>query len=131
MKISLRPHHLLCLQGYKGLNYSKIQANSWSKVSQFLCKNPDSDILIVSGADDLCEKCPALISSKKSQCIENSVNKLDKKVADIIGLVKGQTYKYSEIVKIIKNSFKKSQHEELCSNCAWWKKGLCRDSFDE
>ena len=129
MKISLRPHHLLCLQGYKGLNYSKLQMSSWSKISKHLYDKPDNDILIVNGADDLCEKCPALVSTKKTRCIENSVNKLDKKVAEIFGLIKGQTYNYSDIVQTIKNNFTKAQHEQLCSNCAWWKKGLCQDSF--
>lgn len=129
MKILLRPHHLICLQGYKGLNYSKSQVSSWKEISKHLSTNQDTDILIISGSDDLCRKCPALISTKQSQCIENSVNKLDKKIAEIIGLVQGQTYKYSDILKKVQDNFTKAQHEQLCSGCAWWKKGLCRDSF--
>ena len=88
MKISLRPHHFLCLQGYKGLNYSKSQANSWSKISKQLEKHPDVDILIIDGSDDLCKKCPAILQSKKSRCINETVKNLDKNVSDILGLVK-------------------------------------------
>ena len=131
MKISLRPPHFLCLQGYKGLNYSKSQANSWSKISKQLDKNPDADILIIDGNDDLCKKCPAILQEKKSRCINETVKKLDKDVADILGLVKGQIYKYSDILDKIKMNFTKKKHEQLCSDCAWWKKGLCRDSFDK
>ena len=129
MKISLRPHHFLCLQGYKGLNYSKSQANSWSRISKQLASNPDADILIIDGSDDLCRKCPAVLCGEKSRCIEDKVNKLDKDVSDILGLVKGQIYKYSEVLWKIKKSFTKEKHEELCSDCAWWQKGLCHDSF--
>lgn len=131
MKISLRPHHFLCLQGYKGLNYSKSQANSWSKISKQLGKHPDTDILIIDGSDDLCKECPAILQEKKSRCINETVKKLDKNVADILGLVKGQIYKYSDILDKIKMNFTKEKHEQLCSDCAWWRKGLCRDSFDK
>ena len=131
MKISLRPPHFLCLQGYKGLNYSKSQANSWSKISKQLDKNPDADILIIDGNDDLCKKCPAIVQSRKSRCIENSVNLLDEKVAGILDIAKGEIYKYSEILEKIKKNFTKEKHQELCSDCAWWQKGLCRDSFEK
>lgn len=129
MKITLRPHHFLCLQGYKGLNYSKTQANSWSKISQKLEQNPDTDILISGGSDDLCKKCPAILKKEKSRCIEQSVNKLDFKVAKILNIKKGEVYKYSKILNKLKNNFTKDMHEQLCSDCAWWIKGLCRDSF--
>ena len=129
MKITLRPHHFLCLQGYKGQNYSKTQANSWSKISQKLEQNPDADILIAGSSDDLCKKCPALLKNEKSRCIEQSVNQLDSKVAEILDITKGEIYKYSEILEKIKKVFTKEKHEQLCSDCAWWIKGLCRDSF--
>ena len=128
MKISLRPHHFICLQGYRGLNYSKLQANSWHKISEKLMDNPDVDIFVMSGSDDLCRKCPA-VSSNKARCIEQSVNSLDNKIAEILGIKQGQTYKYSDILAKIKQNFTSEKHEQLCSDCAWWKKGLCRDSF--
>ena len=128
MKISLSPHHFICLQGYRGLNYSGLHANSWHKISEKLADNLDADIFIISGSDDLCKKCPA-ISSNKARCIEQSVNSLDNKVAEIIGIKQGQTYKYSDILTKIKQNFTAKKHEQLCSSCAWWKKGLCRDSF--
>ena len=129
MKITLRPHHFLCLQGYKGLNYSKTQINSWSKISQKLEHNPDTDVLITGSSDDLCKKCPAILKNKKSRCIEQSVNYLDSKVAEILGIAEGEVYKYSDILEKIRKNFTKEKHQSLCQNCAWWIKGLCRDSF--
>ena len=96
MKISLRPHHFICLQGYKGLNYSEFQVSSWHKISEKLTFNPDTDIFVMNGSDDLCRKCPA-ISSNNARCNEYSVNALDNKIAEILGIKQGQTYKYSDI----------------------------------
>lgn len=130
MQITLRPHHFLCLQGYKGLNYSAKQANSWTKVSDILKNNPECDILIVNGKDSLCEKCPATITKNKSHCLEPAVNILDKKIRKLLGIKNGQIYKYNNITEKMNKVITKNIHQSLCSTCAWWKKGLCRDSFN-
>ena len=51
--IALRPHHFLCLPGYKGYNYNQSAKTSWDIISKQLRENPDTDILIKSGKDDL------------------------------------------------------------------------------
>lgn len=127
MKISLRPHHLLCIQGYKGFNYSKSQVSSWSSILKQLY--PGADILITSGYDDLCKKCPAILSKNQSKCLESLVDKLDKNIENVLNIKKGQIYKYSEILNRLQQRITTELHEQFCSDCAWWKKGLCRDSF--
>ena len=112
MKISLRPHHLLCLKGYKGLNYNQTQIMEWSKVSLELEKSSDIDILIVNSCDDLCKKCPAIINNKNLHCKTSAVEKFDNALSE----------KLNEIM-----TFEK--HKNFCSSCCWWKKGLCQDSF--
>ena len=129
MKITLRPHHFLCLYGYKGLNYSKSQSGVWNKISMYLEQNPESDIVIKSGNDDLCEQCPAISEIKHLTCKSERVNKLDEKVKKILQLKQGETYSYKNIITRMKNAMNVQKHQELCSECAWWKKGLCRDSF--
>ncbi len=129
MKILLRPHHLLCLKGYKGLNYSKSSIKNWNSISNYLEKYPETDILIVNAKDDLCKKCPAAKFNLKSRCISYSVNNIDNKVKDLLQISENCMYKFSEIkTKLIKVITAQKQ-EELCHDCAWWKKGLCRDSF--
>lgn len=130
MVVSLRPHHFLCLQGYKGFNYSAHQVNSWNRITKLLKDNPDTDVLTVSGSDDLCAKCPALMGTK-SRCIEKNVKSLDDKVKDLLGLVIGKIYKYSDVVKDLNAKMTKEIHSQLCSGCMWWKRGLCRDSFKQ
>ncbi len=129
MKISLRPHHLLCLQGYKGLNYSKGNALSWAKISETLKQTPQSDILIIKGSDELCSGCPAIQNQNSARCIEKSVNALDNKVKKILKIRTGETYKYKDIVNKMNEIMTPEKHKELCSKCAWWIKGLCQNSF--
>ena len=38
--IALRPHHFLCLPGYKGYNYNQSAKTSWDIISKQLRENP-------------------------------------------------------------------------------------------
>lgn len=129
--ITLRPHHFLCLQGYRGYNYSTTQVGVWDKVANVLKENPDTIISIGKGKDSLCKTCPASKNFNRSFfiCIEQNIQELDNKVKSILGLRTNQRMKYSTVVKKLKEKFTKEKHEELCSKCFWWQKGLCHDSF--
>lgn len=130
MKISLRPHHLLCLKGYKGLNYSSIQVKHWSTISEKLKNSPDADILIVRGKDDLCQNCPAT-AKDTTFCKEFIVKILDRNIQSILGITAGEIYKYTELLKKLEQNMNYEKHEKLCQTCSWWKKGLCHDSFQK
>ncbi len=129
--IKLRPHHFLCLQGYKGYNYNSSQVGVWDRVASVLKDKPSTVILVKKGKDSLCLTCPM---SNKSQnglfsCIEKNISELDKKVKSILGLKFGDKKRYSTVVKIMHEKINPKTHEELCSRCYWWQKGLCQDSF--
>jgi len=113
------------------MNYSKEQTKYWKQVISLLKQNPDADVLIMRGQDCLCSGCPALDKNMDSSCRENSVNFLDNKIADILNIRTNSSYKYSEIVEKLNSIMTPKIHKELCSLCAWWKKGLCRSSFDK
>mgnify|MGYP004681823961 CR=1 FL=1 len=93
-------------------------------------KKYSDDILIKSGKDDLCKKCPN-DGSGTAICKDDSVNQLDEKVKFLIGVETGKTYKFSEIMKRMKWVMTPEVHKDLCSDCCWWRKGLCRDTFAE
>ena len=130
MSIGLRPHHFLCLPGYKGYNYNQNQKTSWDRVSAYLNEHPDTDVVILSGKDDLCKQCPN-DGKGTSVCKDNTVNELDEKVKSLIGVETGKTYKYSDILNRVKKTITEDIHKSLCQTCAWWQKGLCRDTFKE
>lgn len=129
MKVSLRPHHLLCLKGYKGYNYDNNHKVNWNLIQNKL-QSSDVDVLVVSGHDDLCGNCPNknLLSNKR--CNDNGVNKLDEAVKSLIGITFGESYKFEKLVQKLNSKITHQLHEKLCSSCVWWQKGLCRDSFE-
>lgn len=131
MELALRPHHFLCLKGYKGYNYSKEQVTSWDTISKQLREDPETDIMIISGKDDLCKKCPNDGVQSMATCRQDTVSALDKKVQDMLGLVTGQVYKFKDIMAKLNKIMTPEKHAELCSECSWWRQGLCRDSFEQ
>ena len=131
MKIALRPHHFLCLKGYKGQNYNKLQIINWNNISQMLERNPQTDIMIIEGKDELCRECSCEISKGFSYCKDKFVEQIDKQVAQILDIKPNETYKYSEIQKRLEEKINPQIHKQICELCSWWKKGLCRDSFSK
>ena len=131
--ILLRPHHFLCLIGYKGHNYSDSQVRMWDKIASMLKKQPDTDVFITKGKDSLCKNCPASkkdgVTSGVGACYEKNILELDKKVKTLLGLRNDKGYKYSDVTKIMDKKITRKIHEKLCSACIWWQKGLCKDSF--
>ena len=129
MKIYLRPHHLLCIQGYKGYNYNLIQEHYWSYMIKKIKDNPDADIFIYKGADDFCKNCPGLNIYNNFICNDIGVSDLDSKVGSFLGIVAGRVYKYKELLEILSQKMTNETQKSLCNMCAWWKKGFCHDSF--
>ena len=56
--IKLRPHHLLCTQGYSGKGYSDDFVENMDKIVDYLRNNEDAKIMLKFGDDDLCSRCP-------------------------------------------------------------------------
>src|SRR5574344_775927 len=117
--IALRPHHLLCLPGYKGHNYSVESKNNWDYVSKIIKNNPDMKVIISEGADTLCAKCPCRKQNTNSTCNERNVAFIDKKVKDLLNLKNGITYVYSELNFKLRNLLNEKKHSEICGDCMW------------
>ena len=56
--IRLRPHHLLCTQGYSGKGYSTEFVQNMSAIVHSLRNVPGTRIRLVFGSDSLCARCP-------------------------------------------------------------------------
>ena len=131
LQITLRPHHFLCLKGYKGYNYSTAQAGVWDGIAKVLKEKPNTTVVIGRGKDSLCKTCPASNNTDSNFfiCLEKNIKELDKKVKQLLGLKTGEKVKYSTVSRKLNRIFTKEKHEELCSKCFWWQKGLCKESF--
>lgn len=128
--IEMRPHHLLCLPGYKGYGYDKKHANSWDRVSASLKEYPDMRVKIVSGKDTLCTSCPN-DGSNGTTCNAKGLKTLDDKVKTLCDIKDNVVYRFNELMDKVKSVMTPNKHKELCGDCLWWNQGLCHDTFQK
>ena len=70
MKLKLRGHHLLCLQGFQGYGYDEDFVENMCEINR-LRKLEDTSIKVVNSPDDICKACPNLVDNK---CIDDKNN---------------------------------------------------------
>lgn len=128
--LEIRPHHLLCTAGYRGINYNPESADNWAKIINNLKTNPNVNFRMVMGEDSLCLSCK---HSQKNggSCDKNFVKQLDDKVKNLLGIEEGLSYSFKNIQEKLLKIINFQKHETICKDCGWWKKGLCHDTFEK
>ena len=118
--IRLRPHHLLCIRGFKGSGYSERFVKNFQKVLRRLEQNPT--IEVVEGGDEICSACPHFRSQKclKSESSENKIRELDCRVISRLKLSTGVKMSYREVSNLVRK-IPKSELPEICGRCEWIK----------
>lgn len=56
----LRPHHLLCVQGYRGKGYDAAFCANMARIARALDRDPTLPVIVTEGPDDICAACPHL-----------------------------------------------------------------------
>ena len=122
--MKLRPHHLLCTQGYSGRGYSEDFVENMTAITTYLRSNDNAVIEIVFTTDDICSKCPRKIDD--DLCDNNEkVKRFDNKVASYFG-IKEQGYIYRDIIREINNKMTSKMMDDICSDCEWYPVSACR-----
>ena len=121
--MNLRPHHLLCIQKFTGHGYdSDFTAHMKSVVSE-LSENPETEVTIVKGCDELCNMCP---NNKSGVCasLEKPAS-MDCAVLGICGLAYGENVPWAKTArKARKLIFETEEFNKICACCQWFE--LCR-----
>lgn len=143
--IPLRPHHLLCTQGYSGHGYSPEYVTHMNQVVSRLRTDPDVLVHITFGNDTLCSVCPhqrrekspestgpndRAISDKPDSEIlscdtEDKVRGFDQRTADLIRLTEG-VYRYQDLIHRIDSSMTDEKMDKVCGTCSWAKMSQCK-----
>jgi hypothetical protein len=126
--IKLRPHHLLCLQAFKGLGYSRSFIQKASELSKLL-NQKTTLVRVVIRADDLCLACPNL---KEEKCLKDNqrVEKLDRTVIEFTNLKLDHLYPASYLKVLIRKTFNPTLIAKICNGCEWLKSGICQNAFN-
>lgn len=97
--IYLRPHHLLCTQGYSGKGYSEGFVSHMNEVVDELRNRPGTKITLTFSTDTLCSCCPH--KEGEDLCdTQEKVKRFDQKVVDYFGLEEKE-YSYQELIREI------------------------------
>lgn len=59
--MKLRPHHLMCTQGYSGKGYSQNFVDNMDYVTNILRNDKNTLIDLVFSTDDICNSCPNML----------------------------------------------------------------------
>jgi len=122
--MKLRPHHLLCTQGYAGKGYSDEFVENMTAITNLLRSGEDVEVELVFSTDDICAKCPLMLG--ENLCEDNKkVNRLDKKVVEYFGLEE-KNYIYQDIVRKINAKMTEQMMDDICSECSWYTVSACK-----
>lgn len=122
--MKLRPHHLLCTQGYSGNGYSSGFVEKMTAITTYLRNDTNALVEIVFSTDDICSKCPNMIGT--DLCEDNGkVKCIDKKVIDYFGLEE-KNYLYQDITCKINSKMTPLIMDDICSECSWYPVSACK-----
>ena len=127
MCIILRPHHLLCTQGFAGKGYNNEFTSRMSLLVDRLRSEKETEIRISFSTDDLCSHCPNKVS--KDVCVsQEKVKELDNGVIEAFNLKEGK-YCYQALIKEIDSKMTPSLLDSICCSCEWYHNSLCQKNI--
>jgi hypothetical protein len=125
--MKLRPHHLLCTQGFSGKGYNDGFIENMTVITNRLRNESNTPIEIVFSADDICAECPKMLGD--DLCEENTkVNNLDKKVVNYFK-IEEKGYIYQNIIQEINSKMTASIMDDICGECNWYSMSACRKNI--
>lgn len=122
--MKLRPHHLLCTQGYSGKGYSNAFVANMTVITSRLRGEENVEFDLVFSTDDLCEKCPKMLGPDLCKD-QDQVKGFDSKVVSYFGLEE-RRYRYRDIVREINEKITREILEDICGGCGWYPVSACR-----
>jgi len=120
----LRPHHLLCTQGYSGKGYNECFIENMTVITNHLRSAENAVVDIVFSTDDICEKCPKMLGV--DLCEDNDkVKNFDRKVISYFD-IEEKKYTYQDITRKIKSQMTIQMMDDICFECEWYSVSACK-----
>jgi len=126
--ISLRPHHLLCIQGFRGQGYSPSFVANMARLIDRLEADPEQEIQIVTSADDVCSSCPHLDAGV---CVrpDSKVDEIDGRVLENLKIADGDKLTWSMLLQTIDEKVQSSELDTICDGCRWVDLNYCTNGL--
>ncbi|MCM8814962.1 MAG: DUF1284 domain-containing protein [Candidatus Omnitrophica bacterium] len=126
--LKIRPHHLFCLLGFKGIGYSETFVKNMDKILNMIKEDPELKVNLVMGGDDICAFCPYFSNMK---CVKKSDSEIilrdkERRIISIMDVDIPSSAKLSELYKKIRDRFAVDMLDNLCKDCQWYSMGDCK-----
>jgi len=129
--IYLRPHHLLCMQGFRGKGYSQEFVENMTIIVNKLKNDMNEEIVLIEKMDDICNFCPKM-DKLSLQCeTEKHIRELDQSVMNLLEIKYNEKYTMGKIVDILKKAITRSDFNKICENCSWKSLGYCEKGLED
>lgn len=125
--MKLRPHHLMCTQGYSGKGYNDDFIKNMDYITRALRCDKNILIELVFSTDDICSSCPNMLGANLCNT-NNKVKSIDDKMVKYFNLEE-KVYNYNEIVNFIKENITEEIMDDICGNCNWYSISSCKKSM--
>jgi uncharacterized protein len=131
--VAIRPHHLLCMLGFRGLGYSAEFAANMRRVVEDLRLDRDLRLTIAVGCDVICAACPHCREARCSRAVDSAAKSatLDLKVLAKLALEPGARISFGDALRRIEQRVTADDMREFCSDCEWWGLGYCLAGLKE
>ena len=124
--IYLRPHHLLCTQGYSGKGYDENFVAHMNEVVHELRNVPGTRIMLTFSTDTLCSCCPH--KEGEDLCdTQEKVKRFDRKTIEYFGLEEKE-YVYQDLIREIDEKMTSEMLADICRDCEWFPISACRSA---
>lgn len=124
--IRIRPHHLLCIQGFRGQGYSPTFIANMARLKEMLQEAPDTPVQITNGTDDICAFCPHIDEGTCGRPGQR-VSEVDQRTMEKLELDDGATGTWSEFVDCVRDKMEPELLSHVCQSCNWIDLGFCAD----
>lgn len=118
----LRPHHLLCVQGYRGKGYDERFRETMGRIARTLAGAPTLPVTVSDGPDDICRACPHLKDERCTweQAGEESVREHDAALLAAFGLGDGDIIAIRDVAeRIATDAGVSAVVARYCRPCPW------------
>ena len=123
----MRPHHLLCTQGYSGKGYSPEFVRNMDSWVEKLRNREGFRVRITFSTDSLCSRCPH--KQGEGLCDDDAkVLVYDRKITEYFHLEEKE-YVYQELIRRINAQMTPEMLEDICGNCSWYPVSACRKNI--
>lgn len=129
--LEIRPHHILCIFGWRGRGYDEQFTGNFNKIVDSLWQVKESELKLVAGADDVCRACP---NYNFDQCrletdTQLSADAIDRRVLKRVDLKTGEIYRVKDLLSRVALDIRPAELISICDGCMWLELGWCAEGL--